>query len=482
MDQNRTPLYDAILDFINKDYAPFMVPGHKMGKGINPKWKDYVSENIFKMDLCEVEGLDDMQNPSGVIKESLKLAADAFGADRTFSLVNGTSVGIIAAIMTVANNGDKIIVPRNAHRSVASALIISGAKPVWAMPELEKNLGLVGGMLPETIKELYKTENISALFAVSPSYHGICTDLKKLIDIAHKNNNPIIADEAHGNHTHFYDALPKDALSLGADITCQSIHKMVGSLTQSSYLHMQGDRIDIGRLKSNISMLHTTSPSYLLQVSLELARSYIAVKGRKILAELLENLNEARTKLKALPGIDVLDKSIIGKAAIFDYEPIRLVISTKDLGIRGYEVFEILKKEYRVEPEFGDYFYTIAVAGIGTTKEDIDKLVAAFTDISKRFYGKNKPLEWNEKMPALPPIKLSPREAWFAKTERIPWQKAKGRISSELIVPYPPGIPAVCPGEEITDEIFEFIENHRLNGKQLHGTKDETLETLLVVK
>ncbi|MDR1067834.1 MAG: aminotransferase class I/II-fold pyridoxal phosphate-dependent enzyme [Clostridiales Family XIII bacterium] len=487
MNQFKTPLYDAVTDYIGKERAPLFIPAHKLGRAIHPKWKAFAGDAIFKMDLCELEGLDDLHNAGDVIAEAQKLAADAWGADESFFLINGTSSGIVAAICSAAAPGEKIIVPRNAHKSVVSGLIISGAEPVYAMPDIWQEKGLIGGMpVAELARLLAENPDAKAVFAVSPSYHGVCSDIKSLADKAHERGCVFIADEAHGNHVYFHESLPDGALTLGADISCQSTHKMSGSLTQSSILHVRGNRIDTGRLRANLRLMQSTSPSYLLMSSLDLARSHIATAGHDIFAKLLPLIEDAKERLRATPGIDVLGEELVGNHAIYAYEPTRIILSARRFGIEGYELYETLRRDYGVEAEFGDYFYVICVLGLGTTEQDLIRLTDAVSDIaSKRSASASvanaEPLIWKEALPPLPPMAVTPREAHFAETARIPWNEAKGKISAELIAPYPPGIPALCPGEYITDEMWEYLDTLRRAKRHMQGPGDSELATVAVL-
>jgi lysine decarboxylase len=481
--QQETPLFDAITGFIDEGNVPFFIPSHKMGRAIHPKWKAFAGERIFQMDLCEVQGLDDLHQPKGAILEAQRLAAEAWGADESFFLVNGTSSGIIASICTVCGEGDKVVVPRNAHKSVVFGLIVSGATPVYLPAAIDAELGLVGGMDPQALERVFgEHDGIRCVVGINPSYHGVCGDLKSLIDITHRNGSLFIAAEAHGNHVYFHKGLPPGALTLGADFACQSIHKMSGSLTQSSILHVQGTSVDRARLRANLQLAQNTSPSYILQASLDLARSYIATEGHAILERLMQDAAWAREQIRAIPGMDVLGRDIVGRSAIHDYEPIRLVISARRLGVEGYELYKILREDYRIEMEFGDYYYGICVLGLGTVRADLERLIGALADLSKKRQGAQGLRTWDEALPPVPPMRLRPRDAFFAQRERVPWQDAKGRVSAEMVVPYPPGIPALCPGEEITEEVWAFLEIQRRNGRHLHGPAGGVLDAIDVVR
>jgi len=522
LDQNKTPLFDALKKFVDWDPAPFFIPSHKMGEGIDPRFKSFAGENIFKIDLCEVRWLDDFHSTSSSIKEAQELAADAWGAEKSHFLVNGTSGGIIAAICSVCGDGDRIIVPRNAHKSAIYGLTLSGAEPVYVMPAVDQDRGFIGGLEPETLEKALKDHpDAKAVFTVSPSYHGVMCDTGALADIAHRYGAVLISDEAHGNHMYFSDRLPKGALELGADIVCQSTHKMSGALTQASMLHLSKDaalRVDFDKVRANLSMIQTTSPSYILLASLDMARSYIATRGEAVLDGVLDELEKAREKIAELPGIEILGNEIVGNAGVADYEPTRLVISANALGLDGYELFKTLREDHAIECEFADPRWCVCVAGLGTTAAHTEALTAALADVSRKqkayhrdgYHGDgpfDRPIGYhgdgpfdrpidntkepspcvanNTKEPSpcvIPPLRMTPREAWFAAKEAVPFEAARGRVSAELVVPYPPGIPILCPGELVTNEVHDFLAEQNEKGRHLHCMAGDSLETLTVVK
>ena len=484
MNQDKTPYFDAIVKYIEEDIVPLHVPANKLGNAIDPKWKDYVGEAIFKMDICDVQGLDIMYDGTGPAQEAQNLAAEAWGAEESFFLVNGTSCGIVSAICTLAGEREKIIIPRNAHKSVIYALILSGATPVYVPAEIYKEKGLVCGIEPTKLDKVYsENPDAKAFLGVSPSYHGICSDMKSLAEVTHMHGGIFMADEAHGNHMYFNDRLPSGALTLGADIACHSVHKMCGSLGQSSMLHVKNTKdIDMKRLRTNLQMFQTTSPSALLQVSLDLSRHFMVTNGKEILNDIIELSEYARSEIKKIEGFEVLGKELIGDHAIFDYDIIRLIVSGRELGIEGYELFAMLRNDYSVEIEFGDYFYGLAIMGIGTTREHIDRFLAALRDISIKYKGQRAPLKWEEELPSNPPQILTPREAYFGKTRKIPWATAKGKVSAEMITPYPPGIPTICPGEKITNDVWEFLTEQIKAGRHLNGPENGILSHITVVE
>jgi len=557
LDQNITPLFDAVRNFSDWDPVPFFIPAHKLGEGIDPRFKSFAGKNIFRIDLSEVLWTDDFHGAASSIKEAQELAADAWGAAQSHFLVNGTSGGIIAAICSVCGDGDTIIVPRNAHKSAVYGLVLSGATPAYVMPEFDRDLGLIGGLSPEALEKAFeRSPDAKAVFTVSPTYHGIMSDTGALAEIAHRHGAVLISDEAHGNHMYFSERLPKGALELGADIVCQSTHKMSGALTQASILHLGAGAarfVDFEKTRANLSMIQTTSPSYILLASLDMARSYIATQGANLLDGVLDALEKARYEISALPGvklpgenisdlpsIELLGEEIIGHFVVADYEPTRLVFSARSLGLDGYALFRLLREEYGVECEFGDATWCVCVAGLGTTPAHTEALTAALADISRARNDLNdarktmtgitpaysyqthkdthsviterenhrikiahtsdgllrsarnssdyhiaqnetNPCHY-EPIPPIPPLRMTPREAWFAEKEAVTFESALGRVSAEPVVPYPPGIPILCPGEVVTSEVHDFLAEQREKGRHLHCAAGDSLQTLSVVK
>ena len=493
LDQTTTPLFDALRKFEDWAPTPFFIPSHKMGEAVHPEFLSFLGENVFRLDISEVRWADDLHSPSAAIKEAQELAADAWGAERSFFLVNGTTGGVIAAVCAVCGEGDRIIVPRNAHTSTVYGLVISGAEPVYVMPEIDNERGLVCGFSPETLQRVFKEyPDAKAVVTVSPTFQGIVSDIASLSEIAHRQGAVFIADEAHGNHVYFNDRLPLGALELGADIVCQSIHKMSGSFTQSSILQIgQGGVgcIDIDKLRANLKMVQSTSPSYLLMASIDAARSYIATQGEALLDGALDALENARESLAGFEGIYTLGSEIKGQFGVFDYEPTRLVLSAKGLGLSGIDLFKLLREEYDIECDFADPNWCYCLAGIGTTAAHTEALTSALAEIAKEHRALKPPLvsdlsspEARPLLPPVPPLRMTPREAWFAEKEAAPFEEARGRISAELVVPYPPGIPILCPGEIITSEVHEYLNEQRRKGVRLHCAAGDGLETLKVVK
>lgn len=487
MNQNQTPLLDAIVDYTRERPTYFKIPGHRYEKGISPRWRQWTGDGIFQFDLTEAEGLDDLHCPEGVIKEAQELAAEIFHAKATYFLVNGTTCGNEAMVLTCAGEKEKIMVPRNAHKSVLMGLILSGADPVYLMPRFDEKTGLCGSIMPEDVEEGFKKHpDCKGVFLVSPTYYGVCSNIRKISEICHKNNAILMVDEAHGGHLYFgkksmgTDKLPQGAILQGADICAQSMHKVTGSLTQSSLLHVGSDRIDRGRLEANLHMVQSTSPSYLLMTSLDAARYELAMHGPQMLSRALELAENARSRINRIKGMHCYGKEIINEN-IYDLDTTRLVISASDLGITGFELADRLYEEYRVGLELADEKNVVAVVTYANEREDIQNLVDALEKIAQNTIQSQENIK-NFFMPSVPESVLSPRQAYFAPKKRISWENAKGKITGEALIPYPPGIPLVNPGEIITDEIWEYMEYYRREKLHFHGPSDKKLDTIQIIE
>lgn len=482
MNQDKTPLFDAIMEFNERHPAYFRIPGHRFERGINQRWRDVVGDAIFRFDLTETPYTDDLHNAEGSIAEAQKLAAEVFHADQTYFLVNGTTCGNQAMVMTAALEGETVAIPRNAHKSALMGLIMSGAKPVYIMPQLHETWGLHGGIRPQDVEKLFQEHpECRGLMVVSPTYYGVCSDIKGIAEVCHRHGAILMVDEAHGAHCYFSDQLPEGDLIQGADMVAQSIHKVTGSLTQSSMLHARFDRVDRSRLEGNLHLVQSTSPNYLLLTSLDMARHDLAMRGKELIANAVELAKYARHRINAIPGVRCAGREIIGTAGIADLDETRLVISAADLGVEGFRLEQILFDEYNCDVELSDYKNVLAIVTFANVKEDIDRLIDALEDIARRF-ADGTPLEEGKPLPPQPPAFMTPRRAYFSTSEAVAWEEARGCISAEMIAPYPPGIPLIYPGERMTDEVWAFLDEYRRRGGHLQGPADPKLNTCRIIK
>ncbi len=479
-----TPLFDGLIQYIKNKPAAFHTPGHKGYPILSDMLSKLPLDSLYKMDLTEVPGLDDLHCPSGIIDEAQKLLAEAYDADCSFFLVNGSTCGIEALITAVCSPGDKIIIPRNSHKSIINGLIISGAEPVYISPYVDKYWCIPLGISVKDIEyTLINNKGVKAVFLVNPTYHGICGDLGSISNICDNFDIPLLIDEAHGPHLKFNKRLPMDSLEAGASGCVQSPHKLLGSLTQSSWLHIKGGRVDCDRVKSTLQLLQTTSPSYILMASLDCARYQMVLEGEELLDQTLTLARYARDRINHIPGVRCLDENILGNSGVFDYDPTKLVVTCRDAGISGKELERLMREDYNIQPEYSDYSNVTLFVTIGNTMEDMEKLVSAVDNIickySKWDNGNSKEKELG--ILDIPKQVMTPREAFFAEKDTIDILKSPGRISGEIIAPYPPGIPLICPGEEITSEIIGKIRFLKENNISFHGPFDSTLKYIKVI-
>ena len=520
--QETAPLFETVKAYKDKKPAYFCIPGHRFDRGIAEEWIQDVGGDIFGYDLTEAHGLDDLHAPEGAILEAQTLAAELYGARRSWFLVNGTTCGNEAMLLANLRPGNKVLLPRNAHKSMLMGLILSEAVPVWMMPEYIPELQLWGGVLPETVrKKLDEDPDIRAVALVSPNYYGMLSDVRAIADICHEHGIPLLVDEAHGGHLYFSDRLPKGALQCGADLCVQSWHKVTGSLTQSSVLHLKSDIVEESRVDEALKLVQSTSPSYLLMTSLDLARRELYRKGQENLDKLQDTARVTREKLNQIPGVRCPGKELEGQYGIFALDESRLTMDVSGLQMTAQEYSDIMFAEYGVDLELAEGITALAVLTPANTKEDIERLVQAATGVTelnrqepmkkgtllqmKRNQEKCRRKSSLEEMfceetfpntppdeknniisenieTALPPMVMTPREAWFAQKERIAWSDATGSIAGEAVIPYPPGIPLICPGEVITEEIWQEIEKLRKKNRHMHGVQDPTLSTVQIIK
>jgi len=485
LNQNQTPLIDALKACTTRPHAPFYTPGHKCGAGISPVLTDLIGKDVFRADLTELAELDNLFTPQSVILAAQELAAEAFGAEKTWFLVNGSTSGIEAAILATCRTGDKIILPRNVHSSVISGLILSGAIPIFINPEYDEDLDIAYSITLEALKAaLAKHPDTKAVLIVYPTYHGVCGDLPAFVHLTHQYNVPLIVDEAHGAHFHFYPDLPTSALAAGADLTVQSIHKTLGAMTQASMLHIQGKRIDIDRVNKALQLVQSTSPSFILLASLDAARQQMAIHGKKLMSQTLELAKESRTQINQIPGLCTPLSQKEKSSGFIDLDKTRLTVNVNKLGFTGFEAEEILDKRFHVTPEFSSWQNLTFIISLGNTQTDIQQLIQALNHLADitPLTTPYPVCKYKNDDTFANVISISPREAFFANSEILPFNTTSERICAEIICPYPPGVPVLMPGEIITKSALEYLQEIQNMGGLISGCADETLQTLKVVK
>lgn len=488
MDQNKTPLLDAIGEFIHTKPAYFRIPGHRLQKGISSRWTDKVGEEIFAYDVTETPYTDDLHQAEGAIREAQQLLGELYHTDRSFFLVNGSTCGNEAMILAGALEGQEIMIARNAHKSAMMGLIMSGARPVYVSPKVLGEWGIQGGITPEDVERCFKKHpGCRALFMVSPSYYGITSDLKAIARVCHEHGAMLLVDEAHGGHVYFHEALPQGAIEQGADMCVQSMHKVTGALTQSSVLHVHSSLVDMDRVTSALHIVQSTSPNYLLMTSLDCARYELAMHGREMMQQALALASYAREQINRIAGFACMGTEVVGQAGIAGLDTTRLVITAKKLGLTGFDLEECLFREYAVNMELADYENVLAIVTYANTREEIDRLISACRSISQKLLSDTCVInrKWkethNQEIPCQPQQVMTPRQAYFAQTQRIPWEQAVGRIAGEMVAPYPPGIPILYAGERITQEVWEYLERFRQDSRHMHGIEDGQITVMKAV-
>lgn len=486
MSQQKTPLFSGLLEHAQKNPVQFHIPGHKKGTGMDPEFRNFIGDNALSIDLINIGPLDDLHHPHGMIKEAQLLAAEAFGADHTFFSVQGTSGAIMTMIMSVCGPGDKIIVPRNVHKSIMSAIIFSGATPIFIHPIIDPNLGISHGITIEAVEKALRAHpDAKGVLVINPTYFGISANLKKIVEIAHSFGVPVLVDEAHGVHIHFHDKLPLSAMQAGADMAATSVHKLGGSMTQSSVLNVKGNLVSPKRIQAIISMLTTTSTSYLLLASLDVARKQLATKGYELIDKTIHLANETRNEINAIPGLYCVGTEILGTKATYDFDPTKMIISVRNLGITGYEVEVWLRENYNIEVELSDLYNILCIVSIGDTIETTQTLINALKKLADTYLDTAKKQQRkfiSVHVPDIPLLALSPRDAFYSETEVIPFKESIGRIIAEFVMVYPPGIPIYIPGEIITKENIDYIQENIDVGLPVQGPEDETFKNIRVIK
>lgn len=457
MDHTKTPILTALAEYAKRDVTCFDVPGHKRGNYLE-ELKDLVGEMTLKLDVNASKTMDNLSYPTGVIKESEELLADAFQADNGFILVNGSTSGVQYMIMSAIENGDKILMPRNVHKSAINALILAGGKPIFMESQVDEEYGIANGVNIKSVKQsLDLNDDIRAVFLINPTYFGAVSDLEEIIKLVHSRGIPVLVDQAHGAHFSFHKDLPVNASVYGADLVTLSMHKTGGSLTQSSVLLHNEGLISKNKVRSTINLLQTTSASYLLMSSVDLARKMLVIEGEERLGELLKLTRDLKEKINKIPGLSCIsrDKYVREKKS-FDYDELKVVIKVNELGVSGFFIYDLLLNDYDIQVELAEPNVIMAIVSFGDNKASIDCLLHALEDIGQRFYNADK----KKQIKAIanlknPKLMLTPREAYYHEKKLAHITKTAGLISGESIMIYPPGIPLVIPGEMITQEIID---------------------------
>jgi arginine/lysine/ornithine decarboxylase len=473
--QAKAPLMEALDNIRSQRIVPFDVPGHKRGRG-NKELTEFLGKQCISVDVNSMKPLDNLCHPVSVIKEAEELAADAFGAATAFFMVGGTTSSVQAMILSCVKEGEKIIMPRNVHRSVINSLILCGAVPIYIDPKINQKLGISLGMSIEDVTDIIsKNPDAKAVFVNNPTYYGVCSNLKAIVALAHKFNMKVLVDEAHGTHFYFNDKLPISAMEAGADMSSVSMHKSGGSLTQSSLLLMNKD-INADYVRQIVNLTQTTSGSYLLMSSLDISRKRLAFSGESIFDTVLEMTSYAREEINLINGLYAFGKELIDNNAFFDFDETKLSINTFSSGLAGIEVYDILRDEYDIQIEFGDVSNILAYISVGDNYKNIERLIGALQEIVDDNKKSNVGMIKQEYIS--PEVVMPPRIAFYSNKSKKLLKDSIGKVSAEFVTCYPPGIPVLAPGELITKDIIDYIIYVKEKGCLLTGTEDINLKTI----
>lgn len=478
-DQKRAPVYEALQAFEKKRVVPFDVPGHKRGRG-NPELAELLGEKCVRMDVNSMKPLDNLCHPISVIREAEELAAEAFGAAHAFLMVGGTTSAVQAMVLSSVKRGDKIILPRNVHRSVMGALVLCGAVPVYVDPDCHERLGIPLGMRVEDVRRaMERNPEARAVLVNNPTYYGICSDLREIVKLAHGHGMLCLADEAHGTHFYFHPGLPVSAMEAGADMAAVSMHKSGGSLTQSSLL-LTGPAVSEGQVRQMINLTQTTSGSYLLLSSLDISRRNLALRGERAFGRVIQMAEYAREEINRIGGYYAFSRELVNGGSVYDFDVTKLSVNTLETGLAGIEVYDLLRDEYDIQIEFGDLGNILAYLSIGDRPREIERLVSALSEVKRRFQKFQAGMLCQEYIE--PQVVISPQEAFYGEKESVPLDAALGRVCTEFVMCYPPGIPILAPGELVTEEVLRYIHYAREKGCSMTGPEDPGINRLNVWK
>ncbi len=492
--QASAPLVDVLRDYAARDMAAFHTPGHKQGRAVPSELRALMGPDVFRVDLTRLPETDSLHEPTGVLKEAQALAADAYGAEESWFLVNGSTAGNLAMLLATCGPGDEVLVPRNAHRSILSGLVLTGARPVYLRPEWDEALGLDHCVTAEAYERALDAHpNVRAACALHPTYHGAVADLRRISEACHARGKPLLVDEAHGPHFRFHPELPASALEAGADLVVQSSHKLTSAMTQASLLHARyraapsgRPLVEPARLRQALQLVQSTSPSYVLMASLDAARRQLALEGERLWGEAVSLAEDARRRLNRISGVRVFGRERVGRPGLFDLDVTRLTVEVTGLGVTGFELLPLLGSAYGIQPEMATLHHVLLLVTPGNTASDLDRVVDAFRTLSER--GLPSAIPGLAAVPgplpspcAIPALAMTPRDAFFAPAETVRFESSVGRVSAELVAPYPPGIPVLAPGEVVSAESVEYLRRLQRMGATLHGPEDAQLRTLKVV-
>ncbi len=481
-DHSRMPIVEGMRWYGERNFASFATPGHRLGGGTHPALIDLFGERAWSMDIPVSGGATDVHFIEDVVQQAELLGADAWGSDYCHYLVNGSSAGNLALFLAQLSPGDRVIISRDIHKSLMTALIHTGVQPIYVAPQLHAELDFGIGVDPAQIQRALEANPDARLVAlVSPSYSGVSSDLAGIAEVAHRYGVPVYVDEAWGPHFHFHPGFPASAMASGIDGAVASTHKALAAFTQSAVLNVQGDLLNKPRLHTTVGMSQTTSPAAYILASIDAARSQMVLQGREMLERTLEMAHGARERLRKIPGVRIVDGETLG---VTRYDPTKFIIDVAGMGITGFEAEHALRHRFHINPEASDLVSIVCFFTVGDSQETIDRLICAMETLGAENRGK-PPIETNLRSSGSiirPGIQvMTPRDAFFAKRAAVPLAEATGKVSADLVIPYPPGIPVIAPGDVIEQHKLEYLAGGVAHGFYISGAADPDLKTIQVV-
>ncbi|MFI6514210.1 aminotransferase class I/II-fold pyridoxal phosphate-dependent enzyme [Spirillospora sp. NPDC050679] len=484
MNQSETPVLDALAAYHRRGLLPFTPPGHKQGRGADPRVREVLGEAVFGSDVLVFAGLDDRRSSGEVLERAQRLMAEAVHAEQAFFSTCGSSLSVKSAMLSVAGPGEKLLVGRDAHKSVVSGLILSGVRPVWVEPNWDPDLHLAHPPSPEAFERAWEAHpDARGALVTSPTPYGTCADLAAIARVCHERGRPLIVDEAWGAHLPFHPDLPAWAMDAGADVCVTSVHKMGAGLEQGSVFHQQGDLVDPKVLKAREDLLGTTSPSVLIYAGLDGWRRQMVEHGRELLQGALDLAAEVRAGIEGIDGLHVHGKEFLGPGRAFDLDPLQVIIDVTGLGVLGYRAADWMRDAHGVDLHLSDHRRISAQLTFADDEDSARRLLAALRDLGAHA----DELRGGPEVAVPDPADLRleqadlPRDAFFGPAEQVPADKAVGRICAEMLTPYPPGIPAVLPGERINGPVLEYLRTGVAAGMVVPDAADTALESVRVL-
>ncbi len=480
-EQMKAPLPEAMQAYAGDGALAFHTPGHKQGLGAHPLLRKLITEEGLRQEVSLMEELDDLHEPTMCIREAQELAAALYGSDAAYFMINGTTGAIHVMLMAALSPGDTVLVPRNAHRSIVGGIILAGARPVYMQPAVHERLGIAMGMpLSVVAAAIREHPEARAVFLVSPTYYGVASELADIAALAHANDMLLLVDEAHGPHLRFSSRLPQQAMDAGADMAAQSTHKILGSLTQTSMLHVRYGRVDQDRVRAAAALLQSTSPNYLLLASLDIARLQMAERGTELVGRAVDLSVELRQRINEIPGLWCFGEELMGTPGAAALDLTKLTVQVRGIGLSGLEAEQILRHTYKIQCELSDAYNLLFIISFADTGREAERLLAALRALADRQPVPGRVADLM--LPAIPPAAMEPRQAFFAPARSVAFSVAENRICAETITFYPPGIPVVCPGELLTAELLDYIRDMQQRGLRVVGPEDVSLQTIKVIE